>query len=119
MNTLNNVIKRHKDNNSLDANNSVIYRIQCKDCDASYVSQTKRQLRLELKHKKNINQDITKHSVVTNHMLEFEHSFDWDNVEILDFEPQYHKTLISEIIYIKSPKNSLNLNDNLKYILIC
>jgi len=56
-----NVIKRHKDNNNLDANNNVIYRIQCKDCDASHVGQTKRQLRTRVsKHKKNINQDITK-----------------------------------------------------------
>jgi len=37
-------------------------------------------------------------------MLEFKYSFDWNNVEILDFEPQYHKTLISEMIYIKSQK---------------
>jgi len=52
-------------------------------------------------------------------MLKFKHSFDWDNVEILDFEPQYHKTLISEMIYTKFQKNSLNLNDDLKHILIC
>jgi len=45
MNKLNNVIKEYKDNNSLDANNNVIYRIQYKDCDASYVGQMKRQLR--------------------------------------------------------------------------
>jgi len=37
MNRLNNVIKRHKNNNNLDANNNVIYRIQRKDCDASWV----------------------------------------------------------------------------------
>jgi len=37
-------------------------------------------------------------------MLEFKHSFDWDNIEILDFEPQHHKRLISEMIHIKSQK---------------
>jgi len=49
-------------------------------------------------------------------MLEFKHIFDWDKVEILDFEPRYQKRLISEMIHIKSPKNSINLNEDTKLL---
>jgi len=41
-NSLNKLIKVHKDRTSLEQNNNVIYKIHCKDCDASYVGQTKR-----------------------------------------------------------------------------
>lgn len=47
-------------------------------------------------------------------MLNYNHNFDWDNVEILDFKPRYYKRLISEIIHIKSLKNSINTNDDNK-----
>jgi len=31
-----------------------------------------------------------------DHIFEHGHSMDWKNVKILDFEPKYHKRLISE-----------------------
>jgi len=34
----------------------------------------------------------------------------WENVNVLDFEPKYHKILISEVIHIKEQRNGLNLN---------
>jgi len=36
-------------------------------------------------------------------------TLDWEKVSILDFEKNYHKRNISEMIHIKEQKNSLNL----------
>jgi len=47
LNRLNRLIKRHKDRNPMNLNNNVIYRIFCKNCDMSYVGQTKRQQNIE------------------------------------------------------------------------
>lgn len=41
------------------------------------------------------------------------HKFDWKNVRILDEESILRKRLISEIIYIKRQKNSLNLHSDI------
>jgi len=42
------------------------------------------------------------------------HSFDWINVKIMDHETNYFKRLISEMIHIKTQKNSLNSVDDIE-----
>jgi len=109
LNSLGRFIKVHKDTNNFLSNNNVVYKILCKDCNASYVGQTKRQLKTRLKeHSNNIKLDSSKHSVITQHILEYSHMFDWDNIKILDTESNYYKRSISEMLHIKEQKNGIN-----------
>jgi len=86
-----------------------VYKLRCKNCDVSYIRQTKRRLNTRiLEHKKDINERTANHSVITEHRLEFGHEF-WDNPKIVDKEKQYYRRLISEMINIKSQKNAINL----------
>ena len=111
LNNLNRFIKVQKDKSISNNHNNVVYKINCKDCDVSYVGQTKRQLRTRLKeHSNNIKLDSSKHSVVSEHIIIEKHAFDWDNVKILDIESNYHKRLISEMIHIKEQKHGINNN---------
>lgn len=104
-------IKVHKDKNSQPSTSNVIYKIYCKNCEASYVGQIKRQLRTRIKeHINNVRLDSSRHSVVSEHTLKMQHLFDWDNVKILDTETNYHKRIISEMIHIKEQKQGINLN---------
>jgi len=58
LNKLSQFVKVHKDKNPLLSKNNVIYKIFCNDCKASYVGQTKRQLKTRVKkNKSNIKQD--------------------------------------------------------------
>jgi len=91
---------------------TIIYKIFC-NCDASYVGQTKRQLKIRLKeHKNNLKRDKSKHSVISEHIIKYNHSFDWDNTRIMDCESNYFKRIVSEMIHIKEQKASLNLNSD-------
>jgi len=93
--------------------NNVIYKIACNNCDVTYVGQTKRQLRTRIKeHKNNIKLNQPKHSVISEHIIKFNHSFDWDNAKILDCEFKFYKKIISEMIHIKEQEASLNLNSD-------
>jgi len=47
-------------------------------------------------------------------MLEKNHTFNWQNVKIIDYETNYFKRLISEIIHIKIQDNGLNSVDDIK-----
>jgi len=110
MNKLNSLIKVHKDPLPKPSYMNVVYKISCRNCDASYVGQTCRQLKTRIsEHKKHISRNTTTHSVITEHRLQFGHDFDWEGVEILDAERNFNKRLISEMINIKSQKNGINL----------
>jgi len=113
LNKLTGFIKRHKDKNRFEDNNNVVYKILCNGCNASYVGQTKRKVKTRInEHIKNIKVEESKHSVITKHILEFNHTFDWQNVKIMDVETNYYKRLISEMIYIKTQDNGLNLMED-------
>jgi len=110
LNKLNKIIKVHKDPLPGSSQSNVVYKINCRDCDASYVGQTGRQLSTRVKeHKNHMVRNNPNRSVITEHRLSYGHDFDWESVEVLDHEPFYHKRLISEMLYIKRQKNSLNL----------
>jgi len=113
INTLRHFVKVHKDQDHILSKNNVIYKISCNDCDASYVGQTKRQLKTRLKeHKHNLKQDFSKHSVISEHIVKYNHSFDWDNTKIMDRDSNYYKRIVSEMIHIKEQKKGLNLNSD-------
>ena len=65
--------------------NNVVYKINCRDCNASYVDQTGRQLKTRItEHRNNINWKISNLTVITNHRLQFKHDSDWDNILIMN-----------------------------------
>lgn len=75
LNCLDRIIRTHKGTNKKDEKFYVVYKISCKDCNASYVGQTKRQLQTRLKeHKYNIRLDSDKQSVVSEHICNFGHA---------------------------------------------
>ena len=60
-------------------------------------------------HRNHINRSSNNQSVITEHWIEFEHDFDWENVTILDEERFLNKRLISECLHILMQQNSFNL----------
>jgi len=65
-----------------------------------------------MEHKNDINKKTVNHSVITEHRLEFNHDFDWDNSTILDIEKLYYGRLISEMINIKTHSSTINLQSD-------
>jgi len=100
LNRLDNIIRVQKDRTEHTMKNNIVYKINCNNCAASYVGQTKRQMKTRIREHCN---------VISEHILNFKHNFNWDNVKILDREPNWHKRLISEMLHIKEQKNGINL----------
>jgi len=62
-------------------------------------------------HYNNIKLDKSKHSVISEHIVNFNHNFDWD-IKILDAESNYNKRLVSEMLHIKEQKKRINVEIN-------
>jgi len=66
---------------------NVVYKMNCKDYNASYVGQTNRLLNTQIaEHKNHINRNTTAYSIITDHRISLSHDFEWENVKILDRE---------------------------------
>jgi len=113
VNKLGTIIKEQKDNVSKLSQMNVVYKLSCKECDATYVGQTGRTLKIRIsEHRNHINRNTITQSVIIEHRLNFFHEFDWDSVEILDRERFLTKRLISKMIYIKRQNNNFNLQSD-------
>jgi len=76
------------------------------------IGQTKGQLKRIAEYALDINKKSDSPSVISNHQISLNHNFDWSNVRILDSESSYNKRLTSEMIFIRTQKNGLNLQSN-------
>jgi len=73
------IVKAQKDRLKTVENKNVVYKLSCKSCDASYVGQTKRKLGTRIsEHKNDIHKKISNYTVITDHIIEQKHEFDWD-----------------------------------------
>lgn len=107
---LNHLIKRGKDILPDTEKTNVVYKLDCKNCSAVYIGQTKRHLRTRInEHSKNINLHRSMQSVISKHRLELEHDFDWAKPNILHSETFLRKREIAEMFYIKKFNNTINL----------
>jgi len=98
---LNCVIKRGKDNIDIFKKTDIVYKINCSDCDAVYIGQTKRHLLTRIKeHQANIRK--RSHLVVSKHRSSLSHDFNWSNSEILHCERLTKKREIAEMFFIKN-----------------
>ncbi|KYN03677.1 hypothetical protein ALC62_05373 [Cyphomyrmex costatus] len=80
-NKLRKYIKVHKDPLDSLSKTNVAYKINCNDCNASYVGQTGRRLKTRItEHRNHIRRNTSSRSVITEHFLQYGHDFDWDNV---------------------------------------
>jgi len=117
LNKLDRIIKSQKDSLPLSCNKNVVYKLSCKDCDSTYVGQTKRKLNTRVtEHKRDINKKNGKLSVISEHRLKNNHEFDWDNPMVLDRDKFYYRRLISEMINIKTQNNALNLQSDTEFL---
>ena len=106
---MNTFIKTGKDPLLKNDHRGVVYKINCVNCESSYIGQTKRKLKTRIKeHKADIRKPTSEISVVSRHQLNEMHELDWDNIRILDTEQSLMKRRIFEMIHIKGQKSGIN-----------
>ena len=92
----------------------VVYQIGCKDCDATYIGHTSKNLKDRVKqHRTATDKGKTIDSGVAEHAWTKHHVIDWQNVKVLDQESQEKRRQIKESLLIKSSTCEMNRDSGL------
>lgn len=93
---------------------NVVYQLSCQDCHGIYVGQTSQWVKNRINlHRSDIRSGKDRCALAT-HAHNLDHQIDFENVEILKTENNYHKRLIHEMIQINKRENSINKKSDTK-----
>ena len=103
-------------------NKSVVWCIKflaVSNCNAVYVGETGRGVRTRKReHVDAVKTFNTKKSALSQHVMEFDHRIDWDNVKILKSESHAHRRRVAEGFLINQKAwscNVINRNDGANF----
>ena len=90
------------------ASNNAAYQLNCKDCEALYVGETKPTLNIRAKEHITAMKSASKRSHTAEHCWKYNNDFDWERKKVLDFEKNWKTRIIKEAIY--SEENEYHIN---------
>ena len=95
--TLSSLFRKPKDIINFEQKRGLMYQISCRDCNAVYVGETGRSVRTRKReHADAVKTFNTKKSALSQHVMEFDHRIDWDNVKILKSESHAYRRRVAE-----------------------
>ena len=116
-NSLKSELVKLKDKTDNENKSNVIYKINCQDCDQSYIGETNRNLEKRIdEHKRNVRYH-TQNSLIFQHVLNNSHQMDWANPKVLDRNSRFKDRKFVEACYSISDTNSFNRFEDISSIL--
>jgi hypothetical protein len=106
--TLGKSLRNVKPQRPRDTTKNVVYQIPCKGCDGSYIGESCRGLCKRIEEHKKAVKTYDQANGVARHAWENAHHPNWDEVKILDREPNWHKRKIKEALYMKLHANTFS-----------
>uniref|UniRef100_A0A8D8LXS3 GIY-YIG domain-containing protein n=1 Tax=Cacopsylla melanoneura TaxID=428564 RepID=A0A8D8LXS3_9HEMI len=97
-----------KDSDKKDENSGIVYKLDCNDCNSSYIGESGQFLKKRMyQHKYDIKNEKTS-TALSAHAFENNHNFNFDEVKIIRKEDHYKKRKTLEAFFINQTKNSIN-----------
>ena len=80
---LSSFFRKPKDVIYFEQKRGLVYQLSCRDCNAVYVGETGRSVRTRKReHADAVKTFNTKKSALSQHVMDFDHRIDWDNISI-------------------------------------
>ena len=107
--TLRRLLSQPKDVVPMWSKSSVVKKVKCKDCKASYTGETGRSLETRItEHNRALQKGQTNVSALADHAWRVGHLIDWDSMTILGVSSGYYSRPAFEAIHIIDQKELLN-----------
>ena len=95
----------------------VVYNIPCTGCTANYIGTTKRPLKNRIReHIKDVYNPPDKWTALTKHAWHHDHTFNFQDVKILDRSNFYKKRMTLEMTHIASNPHAVNQRTDIENI---
>ena len=107
VNTIRSLLVHPKDKTPDSDKCGIIYKINCPDCEETYIGETGRAMHARLKEHKRTTGN-TALTAVGEHIQHHKHNIEMEHVQIINREEHFWNRKIREAIEIKSQKPSLN-----------
>jgi len=106
--TLGHLLTNVKDRDEPSNRQGAVYKINCSDCQASYIGETGRNLNTRLtEHKRATKNGEAKNHIAVHHQLT-NHNIDWDSARCLTCSTNYFQRLTLESYYTSPEQTPLN-----------
>ena len=93
----------------------VVYRINCSDCDGSYIGETKRPMGVRLKeHRASLCNGHLQASAVAEHAMDTGHGIKWSEATALDSSRTTISRRVKEALWIRREGPRLNRDQGLE-----
>ena len=115
-NKFNNLITLGKDKDEDAEKNSVVYQVNCIDCDANYVGQTFRKMKKRIDGHIRDGKNDKDTSALAQHCKNMNHIVDLSNVKILDIEKNHKKRFYAEMFNIHYHNNTINRKEDTEFL---
>ena len=107
--TLHTLLLHVKDPVPLEQRNNIVYKYDCKDCEAVYFGELTRTIAERTKeHTRAVRAADTRRYETADHCWKYNHDFDWENKKIIDYETNTTTRKIKETIPSLSNDNHMN-----------
>ena len=107
--TLHTLLLHVKDPVPPEQRNNIVYKYDCKDCEAVYFGESKRTIAERTKeHTRAVRAADTRRYETTDHCWKYNHDFDLENKKITDYETNTTRRKIKETIHSLSNDNHIN-----------
>ena len=87
--TLRILLSKPKDPIPKEDRNNAVYQLNCKDCEALYVGETKQTLNVRAEKHITAIKSASKRSHTAEHCWKYNHDFDWEHKKMLDVEKNW------------------------------
>ena len=96
----------------------VVYKVPCNNCSDSYIGKTGRNFGTRINEHKNNVKNLNTNSLIFSHVLENDHSIDWNHSSILAHSSHQKPRQFLEAVYTKTQDGAYNRSNEIPEIYI-
>ena len=114
--TVGTLYTRLKDRTQNILKSDVIYKLDCKDCDKTYIGHTSQTLKARIAGHKSDSRHNRQRCMLAVHVNENDHHINYEDANVIATERNYKKRIFLEMFYITTTEDTMNKKSDVEQL---